>query len=232
MILGVRVPPGRKSATVQDLAAARLLVPAPGFPDGVSVPAPEVLAAHVLVHGVAQHGLAPHAYPGFRLLADLHDLGFGGPGGGELAQRAGTLVARDVPWTEVEAVRDLCRSLAAGELAPLAGDPRGSGQAALLHHLLAGALDPNYRRSLRFAALTRPLTDRPPLVGALRALYGALVPGRVELEALYGRRGGRLGRLGRRLRRPLDLAARAARSAASAAALRRREGGSGATAKR
>jgi hypothetical protein len=227
VMLGVRLPPRRRSATAEDLRAAGLAVPVPGFPGEALVPAPEVLAAHALVHGLAQHGLAPHAYAGFRLLADLIDLGFAGPRGEDLAERAGRLIERAVPRHEVAISRALCRDLAAGDLGALGADPRRSGEAALLHHLLAGALDPAYGRSLRFRDLARPLSDRSRLGGAIAAVGRALVPSHAELAALYGAGGGRPGRLGRRLRRLIDLVARAARYAGSALAVRRRRAKSG-----
>lgn len=220
-ILGVRVVAGKASATVADLEGAGLLVAVEGLPGACAVPRREILAAHALVHGIAQHGLAPRAYPALRMVADLLDLGLGGAGGGDLARRLAPWVEREVHPTEVVAAAGLCRSLASGDTSLLAAAP-ASGEAALLHHLLAGALDADYGRSLRLRDLAHPLSDRPRLVSTAAAVARAAFPGRHELDAIYGEPATRLGRLARRLARPLDLLARAFGSARSRVRLRRR----------
>jgi hypothetical protein len=69
--------------------------------------------------------------------------------------------------------------------------------------------------------LAHPLSDRPWPLAFLRSLGQALMPGRGEIEAIYGKHGGRPG-FGRRLARPFDLLARAFRYAGSRLAVRRR----------
>ncbi len=249
IVLGVRLAVGEGSATAPGLAAAGLLVPARGLAGPCFVPAREVLAAHALVHGLVQHGLAPHAYPALRLIGDWLDLcaanlctaslctadlctphgGAPEAGAAEARDQAGAgwlarvarLVAGEISEPEVSSLAGLGRRLGAGDLAVLAEPIAESGETALLHHLLAGALDERYGRSLRFAMLARPLSDRSRPVAVARSLWKALFPSRAELEAIYGPARGARARWARRLGRPLDLARRAFAYAASAVALRR-----------
>ncbi|HEX4956196.1 MAG TPA: nucleotidyltransferase family protein [Thermoanaerobaculia bacterium] len=223
-LLGVHLGRRRASAEVADLAAAGQLEPVAGFEGASFVPAPPVLAAHLLVHALAQHGWAPQAYPALRWIGDLADLGFPERTGplAELVQHTrGAL-----PAIEVEGAARLVRRLAAGDLSPLGESPGESVEASLLHHGLAGVLDPEYGPSLRFRDLGRPLTDRGRLAGLAVTLGRAVFPSATELEQIYGTRGGTLGRFGRRLVRPFDLAARAALYARSRWRLRRRDRGS------
>lgn len=221
MMLGVRLAARGHSAALEDLRAARLLNRLGDLPGQAFVPVPEVLAAHALVHGLVQHGYAPHAYPLLRVFADLVDLGLG-VANGAARSRVETWLSRELHAGEVGAAARLAERLRAGDLRPLEADPRRDGEAALLHHALAGVLDERYGESLRFRMLTRPLTDRPGAAGAMGSLLGALAPGRGELEHLYGRPGGRWGLLGWRLWRPVDLLGRALRYGASAVASRSR----------
>ncbi len=223
-LLGVHLGRRRASAEVADLAAAGQLEPLESFEGESFVPAPPALAAHLLVHALAQHGFAPQAYPTLRWIGDLADLGFPQRTGplGELVQHTrGAL-----PAIEVEGAVRLVRRLVAGDLGPLVEAPGDSVEATLLHHGLAGALDPDYGPSLRFRDLGRPLTDRGRLAGLAATLGRAVFPSAAELDQIYGTRGGTLGRFGRRLARPFDLAARAALYAHSRWRLRRRERGS------
>lgn len=231
LLLGVRLDGGAGSATAPTLAAAGLLLPARDLPGPCFVPAPEVLVAHALVHGLVQHGFAPHAYPALRLLSDWLDLlaaeegGVAGRASAELVARAGSLVAGEVSQAEVAAMAGLCRRLATCDLTVLTEPVEESGEAALLHHFLAGALDPDYGRALRFAMLARPLSDRPRPLALARSLWKAAFPSRAELEAIYGPAGGPWQRWARRLGRPFDLVRRAARYAASGLSLSRRAPG-------
>jgi len=229
-VLGVRPRGNRHSATSDDLMTAGLLERIDELPGPCFRPCRDLLAAHALVHGLAQHGWAPHAYPALRTVADLLDLGLGGEEGDEIAGRLLPWVVRAVSAGEVGATRDLCRRLAAGELSPLSEGPEDSGAGALLHHLLAGVLDREYRSSLRFPMLLRPLTDLPRPLGALLSVGRALVPGRTEMEILYREKGDAPPR-GRRSRwwyrwwygvRPFDLLVRAFRYARASLAVGRR----------
>ncbi len=193
---GVRLAgPADRSARYATLEAAGMLRPLPAFPGRCAAPPPEVLAAHVLVHGIGQHGFWPASYPLFKMVADLADLG-------ALTDRALGWVARDVSPAEAAAVLGLVARLAAGE------DPRGwpgGDEEALLRHLLAGRLDPGYERALRLGLFRPQPTDRPRPLQLARTVLGALFLSRAQIDAVYGPPRTALGYLGRRLARPFDL---------------------------
>jgi len=199
LMLGVR-PDAGGSATIAALESAGLLEPAPGLP-GCSLPARAAQMAHVLVHGIGQHGFWPDSYPLLRTLADLIDLGFHQDEAEPLARRAAELVARDVAADEAEAVKDLCRALAAG--ADLLSAP--SPGAVLLRHILAGRLDADYAASLRLSLFRDQPSDRPPAVRVVRTALATVFLSRAQIDAIYGRPRHPLGYLGRRLARPFDL---------------------------
>lgn len=224
---GVIPPGGRGPATHRDLSQRGRLLPVGNPADGLSAPAREILAAHALAHGLAQHGWAPEAYPALRTLADLADLGLGGATGEEAGAEDGkTLGAAAAAWlvgtlepSEVEAARALVARLVAGETAV-----EGDG-ALLLDHLLAGALDAEYRRALKLRWVRPPIPagGHAEGVGGLwRVLRRALVLSRGEIDAIYGPPKGALGYLARRVARPFDLAGRLVRAAWSWLRLRRR----------
>lgn len=199
------------------------------------VPARPVLLAHALVHGLVQHGWAPRSYPPFRAVSDWIDLGLGAEDDADLLAAAAPWLDGALPAEEVAAARRLCALLVAGRPEALSGDDPG---AVLGRHLLAGALDPSYRRSLRLARLLPPPgtgarsdsanaantanapsgpseRDRSRLSSVLRSVGRALVPPAAELAALYGPWRTRGGLLWRRLIRPADLALRLVTAAAS-----------------
>ncbi len=200
LLPGVRVA-GGASATYEDLDSEGLLLPLPGFPGRCSAPAPEVQAAHAVVHGLAQHGYWPYSYSLLRMVADLLDLG-------TLTDRALAWVAQDVPADEAEALRRLCSRLAAGE-DPKAGweDP----EETLLRHMLAGRLDAGYEKSLRLGFFRPQPSDRPAAVRLARSALSTIFLSNAQIDAIYGRPRSRLGYLGRRLARPFDLLLRLGR---------------------
>jgi putative nucleotidyltransferase-like protein len=204
LLPGVRVA-GGASATYEDLDREGLLLPLPGFPGRCSAPAPEVQAAHAVVHGLAQHGYWPYSYSLLRMVADLLDLG-------TLTGRALAWVAQDVPADEAEALRRLCSRLAAGE------DPKAgweNPEETLLRHMLAGRLDPAYEKSLRLGFFRPQPSDRPAAVRLARSVLSTIFLSDAQIDAIYGRPRSRLGYLGRRLARPFDLLLRLGRYGAS-----------------
>jgi hypothetical protein len=206
LLLGVRVA-GRRSATADDLAREGLLRPLPALAGRAAAPVPAVAAAHALVHGIAQHGWTPHAHSLLKMVADLLDLGFAGPGGAELARQVAAWTARELAAGEVEAARRLCVALAAGD--GLEGwEESRAPEAVLLRHALAGRLDPGYERALRLALFRRRPTDAPEPVRLARAVAAAVWLSRAQVDAIYGPPRRRLGYLARRLGRPFDLLAR------------------------
>jgi hypothetical protein len=200
---GVRLGgPEDRSARYETLAAAGMLRPLPAFPGRCAAPPPEVLAAHVLVHGIGQHGFWPASYPLFKMVADLADLRELGELGA-LTDRALGWVARDVSPAEAAAVRRLVERLAAGE-DPVSWPP-GTGEETLLRHLLAGRLDAGYERALRLGLFQPQPSDRPRPLQLARTLLGAVFLSRAQIDAVYGPPRSALGYLGRRIARPFDL---------------------------
>lgn len=192
---GVRIG-GGPSATFEALAREGLLVPLADQPGRCSAPSPEVQAAHVLVHGLGQHGYWPASYSLLKMVADLLDLG-----AEALTPRALAWTEKDVPVAEAEALRRLCRRLAAGE------DPErwDGAEEALLRHILAGRLDPEYGRALRLGLFQPVPSDRPRPVQLARSVLDAVFLTDAQIDAVYGRPRNRLGYWGRRLARPFDL---------------------------
>ncbi len=207
---GLRLAPAAPSAGAGELAARGLLVACPELPGRCARPGNELLAAHALVHGLAQHGAHPEAYPMLRMIADLVDLGLAGREGEALARRAAELVAADVAAEEVAAARDLAAALVAG-----APPPPASAPGLLLAHIVAGALDPDYRQAQRLRLFTPQPSDRPRAAQLAVTLWRTLVPTRGQIDALYGRPRNAAGYLFRRLARPFDLLRRWRRYRAS-----------------
>jgi putative nucleotidyltransferase-like protein len=200
LVLGVRLD-GGASAGFEALDRRGLLVPLPGFPGRCAAPAREVQAAHVLVHGLGQHGYWPSSYSLLRMVADLMDLGI------DLETEFGW-VAKDVSPAEAGAVRALCARLAAGE-DPAAG--WDGPEEALLRHVLAGRLVPEYETALRLGLFRAQPSDRSRPVQLARTVLGAVLLTDAQIDSLYGRPRTRLGYLGRRLARPFDLLLRLGR---------------------
>ncbi len=204
-----------------------------GPADTLRVPSRPVLLAHALVHGLAQHGLAPRSYPPWRGVSDWIDLGLGGDQGDALLAAASAWLGGALSADDAEAAHGLCALLVAGRPEALTGTERPA--AVLGRHLLAGPLDPSYRRSLRLdrllpaagtggrrpAGLDDPSNDRAaaPRPGRARTLWAAagraLIPPPAELAALYGPWRSRWGLVWRRLVRPADLGLRLLTAAAS-----------------
>lgn len=219
---GLRLGAGRSFATFEDLRAAGLLARVDGMPGESFVPVREVLVAHALVHGIAQHGLAPGSYPMTRMLADLVDLGLATGDGSTLLDTVMSWIAGDVTRDEAEAARGLCAALTAGD-ATLFADATGErGEVVLLRHVVAGASDATYERSLRTAALLSFPTGRSRAAASLRMVYETVVLSRAQIDVIYGPQKSWRGYLFRRLARPFDLGWRLVRSLAAGIAVRSR----------
>lgn len=192
---GVRIG-GGPSSTFEILDREGFLIPLEDQPGRCSAPAPEVQAAHVLVHGLGQHGFWPASYSLLKMIADLLDLG-----DGALTPRALAWTGRDVPAAEAAAVRSLCLRLAAGEDLESWDGP----EEVLLRHILAGRLDPEYERALRLGLFQPVPSDHPRPVQLVRSVLDAVFLTDAQIAAVYGPPRTRLGYLGRRLARPFDL---------------------------
>ena len=197
---GVRLD-GRRSATFDALAAARLLEAAPA--DATTpeldrlLPTREVLLAHALVHTLAQHAFAA-AHAGFQLVADLIDLGaVAGKVDRAAAER---WIEREVGAEERDAALALTEALAAGDLGILSES--STPAARLAAHFVACATDPAYVLALKARLLEAPVSDRPRSLARLLLMARTLAPPAG-------------GGLAAWLRRPFELAARwrAARAA-------------------
>jgi hypothetical protein len=206
---GVRLE-GGASAGFAALARAGLLVPLPHLPGRCMAPAPGVLAAHALVHGLGQHGYWPSSYSLLKMVGDLLDLD-------ALDAAAAGWVARDVSPAEVAAVRRLLERLAAGEDAAGWTGP----EEELLRHILAGRLDAEYAGALRLGLFRPQPSERSRPAQLAGVLLGALFLTDAQIDAVYGPPRTRLGYLGRRLARPFDLLLRLGSYGARWARLRR-----------
>ncbi len=208
---GVRLSGRQGDATFDALLDAGLLV-APRDGEGAYLlPCHELLLAHCLAHGLWQHATAPLAYPPMRMLADLVDLGLAASA--ELEAQAAALVAGAVPREAVAAAAALGAALAAGPSDELLAST-DDGAPRLLRHLLAGPVDGQYQRALRFHAL-RGLVGMAP--GRLLAeLRQALWLSRAQVELMHGPQRSAWGYLGVRLQRPFALCVHLVRYAGAA----------------
>ncbi len=143
---GVTVPGSPGPMTFDALAANDLLLPLATQPGRAWVPASAILAAHALVHGIDDHGFGADRYPLMRMPCDIADIVAATPLGPSIAERVQRFVGDGVRDVEMRAAFSLVDRLLRGDLS-LVCDPSPAGR--LLSHLLAGAVDPDYRDALR-----------------------------------------------------------------------------------
>ena len=110
---------------------------------GCWVPDRQLLAAHAISHALEQHSLSPQAYPLLRAIGDLIDLLPTEDDWCQASPRLTRWLETTVSATELEATRELCLRLGAGNL-PRPDSPAG----LLLTHFLAHRLDDRYRAGL------------------------------------------------------------------------------------
>ncbi len=218
----------QNSMTLTDLRQTPLVRLLPGLPGEAYVPSRDMLLAHAIVHGLAQHGLNPKSYPMLRFVADIIDLDLAGALDRGDFERWKPMVERDVSFGEIQALGEMCRRLTGPlifdrALAPChsrhdtgegcslgdraaavwAGD---DDPALMLRHLVLGAVDVQYRDSLRIRSLVSVLPSRGRGTTLLRTVWSTTVLTRGQVEALYGKPGSAWGYLLYRLFRPFDLA--------------------------
>jgi hypothetical protein len=185
-----------------------------GLPGECFVPCPPVLTAHLVVHALTHHGFAPHAYPQFRLVGDLLDLGAAGDDG-ELTRAALPFVEHDVTAEEMGAAVMLARRLGKGDAFLFERSSTVSSDELLLRHLVAGVLDEDYHRALRWRGHWARGRQAESAGGALavpaREAWRALFVTDAQIDVIYGRPRSRFGYVARRLARPFDLVRRAVR---------------------
>ncbi|MBL8115165.1 MAG: nucleotidyltransferase family protein [Acidobacteria bacterium] len=199
------VPGVFADASFEDLSALGALEALESIPGGF-VPNPSTLVAHALAHALEQHGHHPAAHAAMRLLGDLADIGFHGAEGERLAGEVEALAGSSVSPGEVRAALDLTTALVAGEL------PDSRSAQALLSHLVASHVSPEYARALKSRA-------KLTLAGLSRALF----PSRAEIDVLYPKLRFPGGAVLARALRPFDLATRLAGSLRAGERLRRSE---------
>ncbi len=217
---------GRRWATLEDLEAAGLAAPAVGIPGRALLPAPDLLAAHAIAHGLGQHGARPGTYPLLKVFADLADLLPDRGARERFLAGPARWVEPGVGRAEVEATARLAEVLAEGRVPARAAGGSEGDAAGLLAHALAGA-DAEYQESLRLAHLAERFRQARRQGALGRYLARKLRPTAAELDARYGPRETRLGRIGRHLRFRLEALLRLGRSATAAGRARagRRRGG-------
>ena len=212
---GVRVA-AERWASAEELLAADLCLPT-GLAEGAWVPRPQLLAAHVVVHALEQHGHRPGTYPLMRAVADIIDL-VTVADEATTALEVGRLVGETLDEADLRALFALGRILAKGRIPTAEADAEGDAE-ALLHHIVAGALDPDYRQGLAIdhttGRLRQALQDGELMRYIARKLKAPADPSDVDT----GGTAGDLGPVRRRILRPIRLAARF--TAAAAARLRR-----------
>ena len=148
----------------EDLLAAGLTIPS----GSALLPAPAVVAAHAIAHGLLQHAYVPQVYCPLKTFADLADLELHSPG---VAEQAGQYLSAMTP-ADLASVRTLARALSAGDLESAMSD----GAGIILRHAIASQLDHGYAIRLRLGGLIRSKptsVSRTPaqLVSALRAAW-------------------------------------------------------------
>jgi len=202
---GLREPGGRRFAGFEALEAAGGLQPAPGLDSGCQLLRPDLMAAHAIAHGLAQHGGAD-VYPVTRALGDVIDVL-----PGERRRRgigAAEWIAADVPSSELDAVLGLCDALEKGDLDGLDARRETRTEGALLHHVLASSLDPDYRRSLAVDHLFHSLSDEPRWWRFLKRVQCLALPTKAQLAARLGLPSARLVTLRLRLAHAIALVRR------------------------
>jgi hypothetical protein len=182
-VLGLRDPRSRRFATFDSLVARDAVEPAPGLAPGCHVLRPELMAAHLIVHGIAHHG-GSDDYPVMRTLGDVIDVL---PDDRAVrGLRAIEWISSDVDRGEVEAALSLCDALERGTVNELLVEEDSRPESLLLRHVLAGALDPGYRSGLVVDKVLRPVTDEPRWRRVLSTLRWAVFPTDAELAARLG----------------------------------------------
>ncbi len=217
---GVRCS-GRNSAIFSNLDDLGLTRRIEGLPGEAQMPGFDLLLAHAVVHGLAQHGLNPKGYPMLRFVADIVDLDLAGAVESGAFERWMPWIEQDVSRREVESLADMCRRLVGGE--GVAGIWTESDDAALmLRHLVLGAVDIEYRDSLRIRSLASVMPSRGRRATLFKTVWGATVLTRGQVDALYGKPRSSWGYWGYRLYRPFDLIGKISRFGMAAIKGRRR----------
>ena len=174
------------------------------LPGSCWLPCRDLLAAHLLVHGLEQHSRRPESYSLLWMIGDLAALLPDRHLWRTFREVGLPMIRETVTVDELAAVETLCRSLVAGDIPDAAAHPVAD---ALLRHIVWSALDTGYRESLKLADVASRF-DSARRRGTLFSYLGRkLMPSALEAPEGRLRRIVRLGRqLGRsalyRVRRP------------------------------
>ena len=217
---GVRAPNGVRSVSFGELETLGLLAPLPDLA-GSHVPRRGILVAHALVHGLASGGSRPDLYPTARVIADLLDLGVGAADEPD-PEGVHAWIQRDMAPGDIGAAFRLCSLLRNGRLPEEREQLDSSPEGRLLRHIVAGAVDSDYRQALKLSFFGPRVSDRSSMGAFLHSLRTTVLPVPAQLDLLYGRPRSRTGYLRLYARRYADLAGRLGRSLVGAARSRSR----------
>jgi hypothetical protein len=199
---------------------------------GALAPDREVLAAHLLVHGIALHGDRPFDYPLLRLVGDLVDLLPDSLAWRSFRDHGAALVGGTLAASDWEAARDLTLALRAGRV-PIgpaweiaSGSDAfladGGGAETLLRHLLTSTGDAEYAASLKLVSFLRRPGEGTAAATLVRRSWRTVFLSRAQIDEIYGPRRSSLGYLAMRVWRPADLLLRLVRALLAGRGLRRR----------
>ncbi|MFQ5527089.1 MAG: nucleotidyltransferase family protein [Thermoanaerobaculia bacterium] len=152
---GIEIEPG-EPARFETLLDTGALEGFAGFPGTGYLPIRSLMTAHALVHGFQQHLLRPSSYPLFRMVADLIDLAPEERHWTEVERLWHPTIEHAVSRNSFEAAARLCAALRAGHPPEASEQPRVR---LLFDHLVVGASDRAYSRSLRRAYLRQRLGE-------------------------------------------------------------------------
>ncbi len=214
---GVRLRGRRRSVTIGDLEDEGLLVPVPEIGARAFIPAKPVLVAHCLVHGLVQHGAAPGSYPGFRIFADLADLGCHEASWNH-DERLTLARLDDEALSEI---RFLVGELVKGNVDELLSEEGAASR--VLRHYIAGSTDQTYCEALKaHPRYMMGLSEKPRPLALISNITKTVFITRAQVDAIYGRPGSPWGYAARQVLRPFDLACRAVRYATAAVRVKSR----------
>lgn len=199
-IPGLQLPGADRFVTADDLLNAGLVT----REGGALVPAPAVLAAHAVAHGLLQNAGAPRSSSPLRIVADCIDLLERDP---RALVGATRLLSPVLDAQALETIGELTELFARGAIEEAKGNVR-----KLFCHMVASQLDDDYERRLSLLTITRPLSQHARWRASLNAAFVALFPDRTAMTLLYGGSRSSLERGFFRLTRPLVLLSRTVRA--------------------
>lgn len=201
----VRTHPDRPGAELNTLKIAGLVFPSIACSPNVYVPTRELLAAHLVAHGIAQHGFDPRTYPSWRMVSDLAVMGYAD----DPALRVGAhrWIFHAVSEAELQAIATLIKCLQLDKLEALWESDDDA--ALLLRHLVYVVTNERYRAQVELRHIGQAVRE-DGIMSVLRnySTYALFLP-EASLRRIYGDSPRSLLML--RLVRPADFAYRGIR---------------------